>query len=149
MENEEKKVEHPGIKNLRPFSQLTEEEQRAIRSKGGKAAQAKLKARKTGRQIIEQLASMNLSPQQIDDSLGEYAKIIGEDASPYTVMYAKAFLCANQGDIKAATFIRDTVGDKPDDKIQLETDTITDGDRELLRNVAVALGMQVPNDDNE
>lgn len=139
MENEEKKIERPGLKNLVPFSDMTVERQREIARMGGIRSQEVRKARKTGREIVEQLAKMNLNADQIEDALGEYKSILGEDTTAYTVMYAKAFLCANQGDIKAATFIRDTVGDKPDDKIQLETDSITDGDRELLQNVASAL----------
>ena len=139
MESEEKKIERPGLENLVSLATRSTEEVREIARKGGINSGKVRKARKTGREIVEQLAKMNLSADQVEDALGEYKSILGEDMTAYTVMYAKAFLCANQGDIKAATFIRDTVGDKPDDKIQLETDSITDGDRELLQNVASAL----------
>lgn len=149
MENEEKKIERPGKDNLVSLATRTTEEVREIARRGGIKSGEVRKARKTGREIAQQLLSANLSDREIEDILAGAKSILGEDKSVYAVMQAKMIQCANMGDVKAATFIRDTAGDKPDDKIQLETDTITDGDRELLRNVATALGMQVPNDDNQ
>jgi hypothetical protein len=39
---------------------------------------------------------------------------------------------AQQGNDKASTYVRDTAGDKPTDKAQIDANVITDGDRSLL-----------------
>lgn len=136
---EDKKEDNKGLQNLIPFNELTEEQHRAIARAGGLKSAEVRKARKTGREIAQQLLAMEMSDDQIDDVLAGAKAILGDDKSVYAVMQAKMIQCANMGDVKAATFVRDTAGDKPDDKIQLETDPITDGDRELLQNVASAL----------
>lgn len=50
MENKEEK-QHPGSENLRPFNTLTEEEQREIASKGGKASVESRREKKIMSQI--------------------------------------------------------------------------------------------------
>lgn len=139
MDTGDKKYTRPGKENLISLADRTTEEQREIARMGGIRSQQVQKARKTGREIAQQLLAMEMSDDQIDDVLAGAKAILGDDKSVYAVMQAKMIQCANMGDVKAATFVRDTAGDKPDDKIQLETDSITDGDRELLQNVASAL----------
>lgn len=134
-----KTVVHQGTLNLIPMSMRTKDEVREIARVGGIKSGESRRARKTGREIAQQLLAMEMSDDQIDDVLADTKSILGDDKSVYAVMQAKMVQCANMGNVKAATFVRDTAGDKPDDKIQLETDSITDGDRELLQNVASAL----------
>lgn len=53
-------------KNLIPFSQRTEEEQREIRSKGGKASQKKQREKKALKQLMQDILEMPLNTGDID-----------------------------------------------------------------------------------
>lgn len=107
--------------NLKPFKELTEREQREIRSKGGKAS---VKARKRKKEMRERLAillSMPLKDGKETDiekiksfeSL-EDKNITVEDAILIT-MIQKAL----KGDLSAITFLRDTSGQKCAEKVEI------------------------------
>lgn len=107
--------------NLKPFEELTEREQREIRSKGGKAS---VKARKRKKEMRERLAillSMPLKDGKETDiekiksfeSL-EDKNITVEDAILIT-MIQKAL----KGDLSAITFLRDTSGQKCAEKVEI------------------------------
>jgi hypothetical protein len=92
--------------NLRPFNELTEDEQRALATKGGKAS---AKARRRKREL-KQLLELALSqPSEI---------VEGEDN--YTAITAALIQKAIQGDTKAYEVIRDTLGQKPTEQTQMD-----------------------------
>lgn len=88
-----------GEQNLKPFYMLTEEEQRAIRSKGGKASVKARRERKTLREELLLLLSKGDTQEKISLSLIKEAL---------------------DGSTKAFEVIRDTIGEKPKDVIQHE-----------------------------
>lgn len=106
-----------GDKNLIPFDQRTEEEQREIRAKGGRASGAARRARKTLREELLALLAEGDTQKRI--SLAIIAK-------------------AENGSERAWELIRDTIGEKPTDNIALsgEVGTLTDADRELLKEAS-------------
>ena len=92
--------------NLRPFNELTEDEQRALATKGGKAS---AKARRRKKELKELLELALSQPSEIVD---------GEDN--YTAITAALVNKAIQGDTKAYEVIRDTLGQKPVELQQMD-----------------------------
>lgn len=90
-------MEHPGTKNLIPFSERTEEEQREIRSKGGKASGAARRAKANLRQAIETVLSAKLS----NEKAAEQLRALGfKDTHEAAVAFAMV-LKASKGDTRA------------------------------------------------
>lgn len=99
-------MEHNGTKNLIPFDKLTEEEQKAIRSAGGKASG---KARRKKKELKKLLEIALSQPMQGNPDEDNYTGIT-------TALIAKALA----GDTKAYEVIRDTIGQKPVEKIEAD-----------------------------
>lgn len=85
--------------NLIPFNKLTEEEQREIARKGGIASGESRRKRKTLKEELIMLLESDNNNNKIS-----------------TAILKKAL----DGDIQAFTTIRDTIGEKPTDKIEQE-----------------------------
>lgn len=134
------KYNHPGSNNLIAMNEMTEERQREIASMGGKASQAKAKERKRARELMQTILSATMNEQQVNKVLGKDKDLIDGDASVYSVMLTKMALQACKGDSKAATFVRDTAGDKPDDSLNVSA-TFTEGDKALMDKMAKRLGI--------
>lgn len=93
--------------NLKPFSELTEEEQREIRKKGGKAS---VEARRRKRDL--RIALEMLLEKDFQDKSGN--TITGTEA-----ITAKLFEQAMKGNVKAFETIRATVGQDPVQKVEV------------------------------
>ena len=133
-----------GRANLIPFTQLTEEEQRALAVKGGKASGEARRRKKS----LKDLANILLESQITDTSkVAEIAANMGIDTPSedltvgMSIMLSMA-LEAQAGNHKAAEFVRDTAGQKPVTDINLDANVMTDADKELLANVAKRQGLQ-------
>lgn len=100
------KRKHDGSKNLRPFDTLSEEEQREIRSKGGKAAQKKRREQKQLKELLELALSQ---PSDKNPDIDRWTEV--------TVALVKK---AMAGDTKAFELVRDTIGQKPTDKLEAD-----------------------------
>ena len=90
--------------NLIPFNELTEEEQRELARKGGQKSGEVRKAKKTMKQMLDYLLEKNIKTNKGDMSTLEAIMVS---------MIAKA----SKGDVRATEFIRDTIGQKPSDKV--------------------------------
>lgn len=97
---------HTGEANMKPFNTLPPEEARKIQSKGGKARAEKVRERK---KIKEDLLIML-------DTVMSNGKTTQEN---WMSALAKNLL---KGDMQTATFVRDTIGEKPVDKLQVSGD---------------------------
>ena len=75
---------HPNsLANLKPFSELTEEQQRNIRKKGGQASVEAKRARKTSKEIVEMIATMPIADSKILSKLEKrFAAAEEEYAAP-------------------------------------------------------------------
>lgn len=89
--------------NLIPFNELTEEEQRKLASKGGKASVKARQQKKTFKTIFEAL---------LQDKAINSDNLTNDQA-----MALQMIKEALQGNVKAFEVVRDTVGEKPTDKI--------------------------------
>ena len=111
-------VKHPNsLANLKPFNSLTESEQRALRSKGGKAS---AKARALKRSIREDLK---------------------EQATPEIIasINKRLLSMAEHGNLRAYELVRDGLGEKPSDRIDLNG--IRRRDAEKMDAILESLGM--------
>ena len=89
--------------NLKPFSELTEKEQREIAKKGGKASgEARAKRKKFKEDLL-------LALEAIKD--GKTVQELGIEA------IMSKFIA---GDMQAFTIVRDTIGEKPKDEVDLK-----------------------------
>lgn len=99
----------PHPENLIPFSERPIEEVRAIQSKGGKAAAAQRRKRRKMRDDM----SLLLGCEVTDTTMRQWLFDHDLDTNNQTLMCLKAILKAQDGDIEAARFVRDTAGEKP------------------------------------
>lgn len=93
--------------NLKPFNELTEKEQRELASKGGKASVEARRKRKTLREELLALLETENYQEKISTALLQEA---------------------TKGNTKAFEVIRDTVGEKPVDKVEadIKSDIVID-----------------------
>jgi len=92
--------------NLKPFDQLTEKEQREIRSKGGKKSGEVRRARKTLREELIALLSEDIQDKN------------GNTVNTQIAMSSSLIKQALKGNTKAFELVRDTIGEKPVDKVE-------------------------------
>lgn len=92
--------------NLKPFDQRTEKEQREIRSKGGKASGEARRARKTLREELLALLSQEMKDEN------------GNPVNTQVAMSVSLIKEAIDGNTKAFELVRDTIGEKPIDKVE-------------------------------
>lgn len=107
-----------GKENLIPFNERTEEEQREIARKGGKASGEARRRKKTMRENLELLLTMPLNKGEGADiekgeSLKDFAK---ENVTVEQAMLIAQVQKAIKGDAEAFEMIRDLIGEKPVDK---------------------------------
>lgn len=93
------KIANKGIENLKPFETLTEEQQRKIRSKGGKRSAEIKKERKKLKEELLLLLSENDNNRKMSLAILQRAM---------------------NGDTKAFEVIRDTIGEKPKEEIEVK-----------------------------
>lgn len=92
--------------NLKPFDKRTEKEQREIRSKGGKASGEARRARKTLREELLALLSQDIKTED------------GKPVNTQVAMSTSIIKEAIDGNTKAFELVRDTIGEKPVDKVE-------------------------------
>ena len=93
--------------NLNPFGTLTEDEQRKISSKGGKASGEARRKKKLLRECLEILLEKEMTDKK------------GETMTGAEALSAKLFKEAMKGNVKAFEVLRDTAGQKVPDKIMV------------------------------
>ena len=105
--------------DLIPFNQLTEEEQKELARKGGKASGKARRKKKALKEIAEMLGR-TVAPDSILDDLRDKG-LIGPDEKvtfDEAVMLAQ-YLKAAKGNVQSALYLRDTSGQKQSDKVEI------------------------------
>jgi hypothetical protein len=105
------------------------ETDRAIHKAGGEALQASLKQRRTMAEDLKLLLAQKARPETIE-ALGLEAGATNQEA-----MIAAMFGQAADGNVKAGQFIRDTIGEQPTNKTEIQADIMTDHDRDLIEKL--------------
>lgn len=104
-----------GWKNLVPLSERSPEAQREFHSKGGKTAAANQRRRKTQAEIIRQIMDLTLTPEEGAEKLSE----MGLDPTWATDANVAVMQKARRGDVEALRYLRDTIGEKPRDGLEI------------------------------
>lgn len=106
-----------GTANLIPFSERTEEEKKRICTAGGIASGEARRAKKTFRDVLEQLLD---SPALFtEDALIEEARQMRPDLTQREAIAIAIAAKASQANIDAARLCIEMVGEKPSDKIDI------------------------------
>ena len=100
------------------FLNMTPEERREAGRKGGIASGEAKRRKKAMRERLEVLLELPLkSGKSADlDSIKNFAALKGKNITVQDALMLAQIQKALKGDTTAATFVRDTVGDKPNDK---------------------------------
>jgi CHASE3 domain sensor protein len=85
--------------------------------------------RRSIKEILEELSTRTVTPEEAE----EYG--MEEGTSLLEAATLAQFRRAMKGDTKAAEYVRDTLGEKPTDKISAEIETITAEDRERIERI--------------
>lgn len=132
-----------GKANMLSLDQLDKtdpERARAIRRKGQAAQMAKARQRKAIREIYEELLAAKMPACATNEAVARYAEQTGKKSvTAYECLAIAQLLEAAKGSTRAAEYVRDSVGDKPGEAV--EVSTVTAEDMELLRHVAARLGL--------
>jgi len=105
------------------------EADKAIHEAGGKALHATLMQRRSIKEILEELSRRTVTAEEAEEYSMEEGTSLLEAANLAQIRRAM------KGDTKAAEYIRDTLGEKPVDKVAAEIETITAEDRERIERI--------------
>lgn len=133
--------ERKGKKNLIPFSERTEEEQRDIRSKGGKASGKARRKKKFLRDMLYTALMMRL--KDLPDKLSKDARQqlgFKEGDTVGDAIIGRLIERAIGGDMRAIRFIFDTMGESTDvlqreQEIKIKKFRACDGFTELTKDL--------------
>lgn len=102
---------------LIPQNQKTKQEQSRIAKLGGIKSGEVRQQQKTFKDVFKTLLNQDIPVGILPE---EIVKISGEKINFRQAVALSMALCAIKGDSKAAIFVRDTIGEKPIDKQELE-----------------------------
>ena len=139
--------------NLRSFGSATTPEQKAWEAdvhRKGQAMQAEnRRKRRALREILVDVLEMDFDDKSFSaEALAEKAQLFAKEQGRSLTLYEAIALAqvkrAIDGDVKAATFVRDSAGDKPIERSEVVGEIITDADRQLLENIQRRLSVVDP-----
>ena len=104
-----------GYKNLVPVNQRSKEEQRQIQSAGGKASGVARRRQKTQAEIIRQIMALKLTVEEGAEKL----EALGLDPTWATDANVAVMQKARKGDVESLRYLRDTIGEKPRDGLEI------------------------------
>jgi hypothetical protein len=94
------------------MNRLTKEEQRELASKGGKASVEARRRKKSQKQALETILSLKVKDSKAQLKLSQLG-IKKSDMDNQMLMLVAVFLKACKGDVRAAEYIRGTLGEDP------------------------------------
>lgn len=100
----------PNEKNLIPFDQRTEEEQRDIRSAGGKASGVSRRRKRSLKEAADLYLSLTVSDRRVWNKIARRG-VDPEDIDNQMAMVIGLTMAATAGDAKAAKVIVDLLGE--------------------------------------
>ena len=114
-------------KNLKPFGTLTEEEQRKLASKGGKASVKARQQKKRMKEYINILLQLDVKNEDIKKKLAKLG-IEENDMTNEMAMMTAVLNKAMKGDMQAVNFLRDTSGQMPANKLEIDRTPVINDD---------------------
>lgn len=107
---------------------------RKIQQMGAETLNASKAQRRTFAEVIEEMLTKPASNQMIEDLE------LRAGATNLDAVIASAFKQSAKGNVKAMDFLRDTIGQKPTDKIDASVTALTAEDKQMLENISARLG---------
>lgn len=143
---------HIGYANLIPITERTEEEQREMQIRAGKASGEARRRKRDMREMARLMLENTMNDDAVVESIGENVELLEDengkvDKSAMAVMLAKMILEAQAGNVKAADFVRDTAGYKPKEQVELDA-VVTEADKALIDKVSKRLNIPRDNDNS-
>lgn len=120
--------------NLIPMNERTKDEQREIARKGGKASGQARRRKRTMREAAQLILCLPVKPETAK-VLMQYG-IEEQDCTNMTLLMAKAVQMAADGNMKAAEFVRDVLGENPQFAIYEKKLQLLIADKQPLRTAA-------------
>lgn len=102
---------------------------REIQSKGAQALNAKKAQRRSFADALAVMLCQKAKKNDIEDFN------LSEDADNLDVIIASALRQSARGNVKAMDFIRDTIGEKPTERLTADVTALTMEDREMLERI--------------
>ena len=103
---------------------------------GANASNTAQAARRTFAEVIEEMLVKPANAQMIEDLE------LTTGATNLDAIIAAALKQASRGNVKAADFLRDTIGQKPSEKIDAAITGLSPEDKQMLQNVSERIGRQ-------
>lgn len=110
------------VENLKPQSERTKDEQREIARMGGIASGEARRRKRTFKEIAEALGSATMRSGEAFDieTIEKMGDLKDANLSLKEVMLWQQIQKAINGDTKAFEVVRDTLGEKPFDKVEVQ-----------------------------
>ena len=122
-----------GTKNLKPMNQRTKEEQKEIATAGGIASGEARRRKRTMKELFEMALERPPTKKSNLDELAKYYGLPQEEITSGMAVVYKSIERAEDGNMSAAEFVRDTSGNKLADKMEVEQTTkVSEKSSELL-----------------
>lgn len=137
-EEQRKRGNEIGRKNLIPFNELDPQKALEIRQAGHKAMMEVKAKRKTIKEVMEMITDLNvedIAENYVDTEIIDKAREVSDDLTAYDLIGLAQLQNAIKGSTKSAEFIRDSKGERPKDIQEISVDIITDSDRAMLENI--------------
>ena len=127
-------------KGRTPFNEWDKEELHKVAVMGGQAVQVLHGEKKTAKQAMENVLTLKITDEivnnaDIDPAIIDRLKRSNPNATLYDLIQAVAVGRALDGSISAMTYVRDTHGDKPIERVEMTENVMTDSDRALLESL--------------
>lgn len=141
------RISPKSLENLRPCKTLderTKEEAAKIQTEGRAKGHEVARRRQTIREICECVLALPLSDriavtdEKAQQMVEQIEQATGRKPTLYEAITAAQVAAAMDGNTKAAAFVRDSVGDKPVEQVQV-SEAVTDGDRKLMAKIEARL----------
>lgn len=108
--------------NLIPQSERTKAEQREIARKGGIASGKARREKRALKDTLEELLAMPMKDGRSADidEIKSIAGIKGKNITMQEAIMLSMLDKAAKGDVRAAEYVRDTIGQKPDSRMNID-----------------------------
>ena len=110
---------HKGDENLVPMNRRTKGEQRQIARAGGMASGAARRRKRDMQQALNAILDMPLKAGRVQQ-IRNLSEVKGKNITAEQAMLLAMVNKALKGDVRAATFVRDTAGCKPTDRVEID-----------------------------
>lgn len=108
-----KKFDVGSPNNKKRFDNLSPEERRELQSRGGKRSGEVRRERKMMKELISDMLNTPLKTGEVVEQIESLSQIRGKNVTAQMAIISALINEAKKGDVRAAEFLRDTVGEKP------------------------------------